>query len=135
MKPVLQTQFAGTVDAPTDEIGNCYQAAIASVLELDLDDVPHFIALHKDEWWIETVKWMNARGKGVAWIPIEDGLDSGIRPIGYHLMNGKSPRGDYGHEVVGLDGKVVHDPHPSGDGIESVVGWTIIYDMKEDQNG
>lgn len=130
MKPVFQTQFAGTQDAPSDEVGNCYQAAIASLLELELEDVPHFVAMG-DKWWEGTIKWMNERGKGVAWIPVGDGLEANLKPSGYHLMSGGSPRGDFLHEVVALDGAVAHDPHPSGDGLTFISGWTIIYDMKE----
>ncbi|WP_282638114.1 hypothetical protein [Sphingobacterium thalpophilum] len=36
---------------------------------------------------------------------------------GYYFVTGKSPRGDFNHIVIYKDGKMVHDPHPSGAGI------------------
>ena len=33
-------------------------------------------------------------------------------PSGYAILGAKSPRGDYSHAVVVLDGEVVWDPHP-----------------------
>ena len=38
---------------------------------------------------------------------------------GYFLVCGESPRGVL-HEVVYLDGKMIHDPHPSNAGITTV---------------
>lgn len=35
----------------------------------------------------------------------------------YHVVVGPSPRGAYNHAVVGLNGKIVHDPHPDGGGL------------------
>ena len=34
------------------------------------------------------------------------------RPKGFHLITGKSPRGDYCHAIVGKNGNPVHDPYP-----------------------
>jgi len=41
--------------------GNCMQAVIASLLELSLDDVPHFLEF-KDRWFTEFVKFLNKKG-------------------------------------------------------------------------
>jgi hypothetical protein len=46
-------------------------------------------------------------------------------PRGYHIINGLSPRGDFYHSVVGQAGKMVHDPHPSGDGLRSRESFTV----------
>lgn len=41
-------------------------------------------------------------------------------PATYAIANGKSPRGDYDHSVVvDLNRGIVHDPHPSRNGIET----------------
>ena len=41
--------------------GNCYQAAIASVLDLALEDVPHF-ATFSDDWVQRSWSWFADRG-------------------------------------------------------------------------
>jgi hypothetical protein len=42
------------------------------------------------------------------------------------LATGPSPRGDYNHVVIWQDGRCVHDPHPSGDGL---AGDPIEFDL------
>lgn len=52
------------------------------------------------------------------------------KPKGYHLISGKSPRGDYDHSIVGLNGKPTHDPFPNGDcELESQDTYTIFVAM------
>lgn len=44
MRPVMQTTFAAKDDGGEWLArGNCLQAALASLFDLDLDDVPHFV--------------------------------------------------------------------------------------------
>lgn len=120
MIPVLQTLTIpdGVTDPealPGEERGNCFQAAIASLLELPLDDVPHFVALGKDAWWTATEEWFAARGVHIAWQPI---CEHGWLPLGLPIMvTGRSPRGAWTHVVIYQDWELLHDPHPSGAGI------------------
>lgn len=90
--------------------GNCLQAAIASALGLDLDAVPHFGAF---TWWEPAVRlWL--RGRCLDWR-----LVSGI-PAGRSIVVGTTIRETGDHAVVGDDGKVVWDPHPSRAGLVTV---------------
>lgn len=41
--------------------GNCMQAAVASLFEEELENVPNFISFG-DEWWIEFVKYFESKG-------------------------------------------------------------------------
>lgn len=129
MKPVDQTCFSGFVGpipdgTPPDEIGNCLQAAFASILELPLDRVPHFAAVVTDDdgaWWWAIIHWLEARGFGLVTLSPDGGWK------GLHLLSGKSPRGDFSHTVVARGGDVMHDPHPSRAGVESVVDrWILV---------
>ena len=103
MTPVMQTNFA----VPG---GNCLQAAIASLLELPLEEVPHATVRPDDVWWIELQEWSRRRfGMDlIAFVPGDT-----YKPSGYHLITGKSVRG-VEHATVGLNGAIVHDPHPTG---------------------
>lgn len=105
MRPVFQTKFK-----PPD--GNCMQACIASVLELDLDDVPNFVDAQSG-WWEQLTEWLGKRGL-TPW-HFSWGPDWRPEPGMWHLIDGPSPRGEYLHVVVGRGGDVVHDPYP---------GWT-----------
>jgi hypothetical protein len=42
-----------------------------------------------------------------------------------HLMSGISPRG-FGHRCVGVGGKLVWDPHPSGEGLVTVYSVGLV---------
>lgn len=103
MIPVDQTYLVDT--HPLIE-GNCLQAAVASIYELPLDAVPHFI-LFGDFWFAAMAKYVESRG-----LSIEKVTESSD----YVLAFGPSPRG-VRHAVVWKDGKLAHDPHPSRDGL------------------
>lgn len=108
MIPVQQDRFG-------EKTGNCFSAAIASLFELSLDEVPNFND-HGSGWWDAFADWCAERG---LW-PIDIAVDGDyyyFTPSGYYIVSGDSPRGDFQHAVIYYDGEMVHDPHPSGDGI------------------
>jgi hypothetical protein len=97
-------------DDPQGRIGNCLQAAVASLLDLPLDDVPHF-AEHGD--WLERL---------VAWAADRNWLVRHARPdvaVPFGIACGPSPRGVQ-HAVVMRAGTVPWDPHPSREGLVKV---------------
>lgn len=99
---------------PEGRQGNCWQTAIASVLELPLDDVPHFIQIDEDggrNWWMNTWEWLNERGYTIEVIPTHPDSDE------LYFVTGPSPRGNFHHVVVYCRGKMVHDPHPDRTGV------------------
>jgi hypothetical protein len=108
---------------PAHPQGNCLQAAIASVLELPLEDVPDFANRNGEEnpnWLVDICDWSLGRGIGFAHFDREQGLP--ILNNIYCIPYGKSPRSEESHAVVGLatsirleDGweiniEYVHDP-------------------------
>jgi hypothetical protein len=115
MKPVYQSHARG-----------CFQACVASVLELPLSDVPDFCApgWTDGDWWTAFQQWCGERGliaveiyldgRRITFAPLPDGL------IG--ILSGKSPRADIQHSVVAsfknFDFVLAHDPHESRAGIE-----------------
>lgn len=112
MKPIHQTLFG-------DKRGNCLQAAVASVLELSLDEVPNFSDWYKYTDWAKWIdEWTVPRGFYMIDVPVSTFISEDgelYKPHGYHLLNGKSPRGDFYHVIVCKDGKKIHDPYPEGD--------------------
>lgn len=119
MKPIGQTQ-----DGP--ERGNCLQACVASLLELNLEDVPHFVL---EEDWVEALdRWLSEfdlQSIDVDLARTRQQEGDMWKPLGYHLINGKSPRSNCQHAVVGYNGEIVHDPHWDNDGLETQETWTL----------
>jgi hypothetical protein len=113
-----------TIDMVVPMPGNCLQAALASLLGRELEEVPHFVAL--EHWWDWALTaWMDREGLELQW----QSPGGYIRPGTYHLIGGRSPR-DVRHVVVGLDGEPVWDPHPSRAGLlphssENGCGWQL----------
>ena len=90
--------------------GNCLQAAIASALGLEIDAVPNFAAF---TWWEPAARlWL--RGLGLDWRSVE-----GI-PFGRSIVIGTTDRSTGLHAVVGDDGGIAWDPHPSRSGLIDV---------------
>lgn len=86
---------------------NCLQACIASLLELNLQDVPDFNEYSDDIWWEELMIWLNSKGYSLEYIyesPPENG--------GYYItsLTFSFHKRNQGHAVIFRNGKVVHDP-------------------------
>lgn len=113
MKFHKQTIFTGS-----GRPGNCVQAAVASILDLELDEVPHFleVADYPEEWELAFEDWLEERNiysarYGGEW----------IFPTLY-LASGPTKRNgpNVWHMVVMQNGKVIHDPHPDNTGLSQV---------------
>jgi hypothetical protein len=135
LKPVTQTLF-GAPDGPPELIGNCFPACMASLLELELDQVPHVYQLHPETEpaWEATLAWLRHHGHTIfcfEWGPwVHRSLLGALV-----LVSGQSPRGPYQHVVIGevtADGwRLVHDPHPDGGGITGDPTMVeIIFELK-----
>jgi hypothetical protein len=124
MTPVKQT----ILHEPDNGLyGNCAQAAIASLLSMPINEVPHFAdgLLETDEDGIvynERLQgWLMSKGYGLLTLTIvpeylENWQESAKTICDHHLIAGRTIRGTL-HVVVGKNGEVVHDPHPSDDGL------------------
>ena len=100
--------------------GDCQRAVIASLMDLPLVEVPHFLRdakghTHTFFKLLQTFclfkGYVYATSRGA---PL---LTYGASDIAvYHEIAGMSPRGVY-HAVVACNGEIVHDPHPSRAGL------------------
>lgn len=110
---VTQTMFFDPELEAAGIYGNCMQAAVASVLNLPLEAVPHFSQF---VWWPQAMElW--ARGRNLT---MKSERLTEV-PEQLCVVGGKSPRGSKGgHAVVGYQGRIVWDPHPSRDGLLDV---------------
>lgn len=101
MTPVMQTHLGGP---EATIVGNCMQAAVASLLDLELDDVPHFVQ-ESTEPWDAFARWLYP-----AEVVEVDGDTQG------ELLVFGPTRGGTHHWVIYRDGQLAHDP-AGGDGL------------------
>jgi hypothetical protein len=125
MIPVDQTVFT---DKEKGTTGNCWQAWLASMLEMPLEEIPHFIAdgcNDKLEWFSRIQPFL--RKLNLAFLEIDLGDMQDIFQVKglHHELSGLSPRGIQ-HAVLAVDGVMVHDPHPSRGGVEGTSIWGVL---------
>lgn len=117
MRPVDQTVFV----VPG---GNCFSACVATLLELELAEVPYFMGDGPPDqpcnWFELFAAWLDPLGFYPLCCTL--GGDDRWRPQGLHILSGLSPRAvDLGetwqHSVVARGDRIVHDPHPSRAGL------------------
>lgn len=115
MTPVYQTQF---YSEDPRVYGDCTRAVIASLLDLPVSEVPHFLEVADGKvgpYYDLIEEFLAARGLEMLW---HHSLAYHWRegdPDVYHFMSGPSPRHPgVGHAVVGKNGQPFFDPHPDG---------------------
>lgn len=118
MIPVAQRQFY----VPGESVGDCLKCCVASLLELDYDDVPHF-AEH-DNWnqmldgFLALHGWR--RGQARYWLDDDDprrlvGYTHGYWIAGVDSMRSTPDGEPILHAIVMHDDEVAWDPHPDRD--------------------
>lgn len=117
MKPVDQTTFG----VPG---GNCFSACVASLLELEVEEVPYFMG--EPDWFFAFNRWLRPRGLYAMNFEGHPERFQGFVPDDARcILGGRSPRGP--HAVVGtMSGVTLHDPHPSRDGLLDIEDSTIL---------
>lgn len=125
MKPVDQTRR-------NDYNGNCWAAAIASILEVPLEEVDIDLAAcdpdtFEERWWVEMNTHLIRR--------------HGVILVAYSALEYPAPKGyavgigpskslpNVGHAVVVLNGKMVHDPSPARLGVDKFEAWEVIVEV------
>lgn len=141
MTPVTQTKVV--VRNSKDEVvvnGNCYAAAIASMLDLPITEVPNVEVLFKMDscYWDDVMnKWLEFKGYRMDYVPnfivyhigqVDEqnwGIPENTEELKqslkdeYYFVVGKSSRG-VNHICIYKAGQMIHDPHPTRDGLISI---------------
>lgn len=137
MKLVYQDAF-GKPD------GNCFTACVACLLGVKLDDVRDLEEIYREaarqfeydegggdqqeNWFTGLERYNDALAErfGVRIAYLE--INGPGAPKGYSIAGGRSPRGEFDHCVVAHNGMIIHDPHPSRDGLKgapTVYGFLV----------
>lgn len=126
MIPIRQTKFVATHGA-----GNCQQAAMASLLELPLDDVIDTACpeMRARGFWESIRLWLADRGLKIVHVwPDDEAFEERLKGQ-YSIASGPSPRGPFHHAIVCKNGKMVWDVHPSDDGVLAIEKHELIVPM------
>lgn len=128
MIPITQTKVV--VQNSKGEMvvrGNCLAACLASLLEMPISEVPNIETLYgidNNYYWEVLWRWLGHIGYEIS-------TDERFRCFHgdesksefkeqlkdkYYLVSGKSQRG-FQHICIYKNGELVHDPHPSKEGI------------------
>jgi len=116
-------------DPASGTFGDCSRAVIASLLEMDCDEVPHFLwdgTQDGNEFCRRINDWLRPMNLAFVMMPSFAHIlgEIGVRSL-HHEASGPSPRlPDYHHAVCSVDGEVTHDPHPSRAGVD-VESWGV----------
>ena len=106
------------------EHGNCMQAVVASLFELELDQVPNFIELG-DKWFSEYMDFFKERGYDVCYIHRNRNhdttqsliniakFDGGINGYFDATVKSQTLEGVTHAVVINSDLNIVHDPNPN----------------------
>jgi hypothetical protein len=112
--------------------GNCFAASMATITGIDLQQLTEELGMGSGGTW-----------EGDVWVPNyaeEHWLDRAHRvmrehgwtlfhtstqPSGFSIASGPTVRGLL-HATVALDGAIVHDPHPSRDGLLEIIDWISV---------
>ena len=102
MRPVFQSRVG--------KRGRCFNAALASILEIPEASVPDFDRPVGTDYWKNVAAFLAKHGLSYQRVPLD------TPPVGWGTIEGVSPRGG-NHACVSFNGKLVHDPHkPDGTG-------------------
>lgn len=110
-----------------DKVDNCFQACVASIMDLPLAEVPHFqegvmeLADHTwtQERWDAVVRFADQHGFRAFWLDPDLESDEELIPMlhaseMFYLATGKSQLGKFGHCVVWHKGANIYLTNQNG---------------------
>lgn len=113
-------------DPDRGQHGNCFSACLASILHLDIAEVPVF--WNPETWVDELQAWL--KPMGFCYMEAWPEAVTSWKTSGLHgVCCGPTPRfgGNVEHSCVAVDGSIVWDPHPDHTGLDSihVIGFLV----------
>jgi len=120
MKLVYQTDF-------TETTGDCVPACIATAFGMKLENVPHVLKDHGNDWLEHLQSWMSADlGYILAFFAPRAAMHymPHLRNIPYFIL-GEVGESMY-HMCMGLNGQIIHDPNSGGSGIKEVKDYAFL---------
>lgn len=112
--------------------GNCFQACVASILEMPLEAVPDFCNEYPEDWFLKLGDWLKPMGMSAIMIKYDDGADlAEVLKDQFVLAGGTSAVRSIPHEVIWMNGKVIWDPAPERKGLKGRPDDFIVFTLSE----
>lgn len=115
--------------------GDCMRTVIACLLDLQPQDVPHFLHDGCDGGvFMERIDaYLESKGLALVGVPFSDTPDKVMEAMTYnnpnitYMISGQSARG-VNHVVIARNGEILWDPHPSNAGLSTTCkdGYTWV---------
>jgi len=122
MQKVFQTRFGG-VDAEPKEQGNCFQACIATILGIPLDDAFDCIPFPPRKWFPAFNRWLKQYNLGCIFLEAKDGEVPCTLLVGTHIAECASTmESNTNHAIVMREGRYIHDPNVYANGRGKLMG-------------
>ncbi len=124
--------------------GSCFSTCVACLLNMPAENVPNWCAEvpENEDWFMAAQHWLDERGYVLVNFDCQPdgGLPENLSAMvdgQLCICGGKSPRGNWLHEVIGRyrhDEKnrkhwidFIHDPHPSNKFIDSLKDVAFLF--------
>lgn len=104
MKKVYQTRFT------IQDKGNCAQACIASILELELNEAFDVSQYGDEEFYDALCTWLLERGYYMICFPYLGRDNKPLKLPGYYIIGGEQVTSGVKHVEVAYNGEIIHDP-------------------------
>jgi len=116
-----------TVKVMQREDDDCMRACLATYFGVPIEDVP----VLRDGVWMKQVRdWVRPRGLGYVTVQMpSQAVFKEAFSDGLVICGGPGVRSGVPHAVIYLDGKLWHDPHASGTGIQGVEHVDFFYSL------
>lgn len=112
MIPVYQT-----LTVNKDGVGNCFNACVASILELPIEKASSILPGQPGSWLHRWKRWLADHGYRLVYADVD------MPPLGYSIAtvytdrrypdnHPRRPGVLIAHSCIALDGRIVHDPYP-----------------------
>lgn len=113
-KRVYQDKFH---DVENDIRGNCFSACLATIMEIDLEEVPEFENTLNETWATQFLNFLGKKGWtfdgsiSMDSVTLKDWITF-TKEYEYMIVSGDSPRHEIAtHSVVYRNGQPWHDPY------------------------
>ncbi len=125
MKEVNQRRYKTEITR-----GDCFQCCVASLLDLEYEQVPDFI--NAKDFWESCILFLDSLGKEIEVLPLQDeDYTDAINREGIYIVGGETIRtkeNGVTHSVLYKDGKLLFDPHQSKAGL---IKPQVVYIIKD----
>ena len=113
MIKIFQNHFGGS-DAPLEEQGNCFQACVATVLQIPLEKAFDCRPMPGEKWFAKFNEWLEQYNLGCIFLEANNETIPCTMLKGLHIAEHMSKTLYNGerHVVVICDGVFLHDPNP-----------------------